>query len=87
MNEERLAEYPALGHPVPEHRRDNAFAWLRSVGIARDRAWSIVEKMADSLSADRPHQAVEYGRLVVDLTGAYRLFDLLLTSEPVKVAA
>lgn len=73
--------FDAMGRPVPEKRRDNAYQWLRSIGVGREKAWDTVETMAGHIERDHPHEALEAARKVVDITGAYRLLALLLTGE------
>lgn len=68
-----------LGKHVPNSRRDVAYQWLQSIGVERVEAFSAVETIAGHLERDHPHEGLEAGRKVVDVTGAYRLFAILLT--------
>lgn len=76
---EQADGFDAMGSPVPEKRRDNAYQWLRSIEIGREKAWDTVETMAGHIERDHPHEAMESARKAVDLIGAYRLMALLLT--------
>lgn len=68
-----------MGKPIPYDRRQAAFLAAQSFGLDSQGAFSVVEAMAVPLERDRPHEALEAGMRVVDLTGAYRLMAHLLT--------
>jgi hypothetical protein len=75
------SEFDAMGHPVPDFRRDNAYQWLRSIGIERGDAWGCVEAMSIDIERDHPHEAMERAHKTVDPTGAYRLLAILVTGQ------
>jgi hypothetical protein len=72
--------FEAMGKPVPEDRRDAAYSWLRSIGIGREEAWQTVQQASTALERDHPHEVFKIAMQFIDLTGAYRLMALLLTS-------
>lgn len=82
MDLESLSGFAAMGKPVPDYRKANAYEAARDMGmrLAEDR-WSIVSGMSEQLARDKPYEAMEIGLKYLDLTGAYRIMAVLLSSE------
>lgn len=78
-----LSGFNAMGHPIPEPRKQAAYNWLRTM-FSQDEARSLVDAVANKLERDEPYEAQEVVMEHLDLTGAYRLMAVLLTEPPVK---
>ena len=70
-----------MGKPIPDERRDGAYALLRTWGVSRDMAWGAVQAASSSLERDHPHEAMQQLRKVADETGVYRIMAVLLTDN------
>lgn len=72
-----------MGKPIPTHRLGNALATVRDMlpDISTENATLLVGKVAQKLERDQPYEAMQAAQeLNLDLTGAYRLFAVLLTA-------
>ena len=77
------SEFNAMGNPIPNFRKQNAYTMCREIiGLDTDTAWSLIEGMSNSLERDMPYEAMKHAENKVDLTGAYRVMAYLLTGEP-----
>ena len=75
--------FKAMGKPIPDYRRDEAYRTCRDAFEMRSsRAMGAVSGMAEQLERDNPYGAMEaamkYG---IDLTGTYRIMAVLLTHQ------
>jgi hypothetical protein len=71
-----------MGKPIPPHRRTAAERHLTQMGISNaEERFRCVSAAAEKLERDQPHAAIQQAMRCVDLTGAYRLVAVLLTSE------
>lgn len=71
--------FDAMGHPVPESRKQAGYAWLRTM-FTQEEATSLVNAVANKLERDQPYEAQKEAReRGLDLTGVYRLMAVLLT--------
>lgn len=71
----------AMGHPIPDYRRDAAYRTCREAfGMSSADAMSCVSGTAEQLERDKPYEAMGMAMRYIDLTGAYRLFAVLLAS-------
>lgn len=69
-----------MGKPIPNTRRDRAYQWAKDdAGVEREKAWNMVQLVSTQLERDHPHEGLKEACKTVDLTGAYRLFAILLT--------
>lgn len=75
--------FEAMGKPIPNNRRQEAYDWLRTLGIEIEAATLAVGSVATALERDKPYEAMAEGMKFLDLTGTYRLFAILLTPAPV----
>lgn len=73
----------ALGRPVPDFRRAAGYEACKAMGLVEaDSRFSTVNGMSEKIERDQPYEALEIAKRVFDLSGAYRLLAVLLTSEP-----
>lgn len=75
----------AMGHPIPAYRRQAGYDFCRSLGLTQERATEAVSGVAGQLERDEPYYALELGMKFLDLTGAYRLFAILLTGSKPRI--
>jgi hypothetical protein len=79
------SEFEALGHEVPNFRREAGNTHLKEMGFTNaDQRFTIVQTMAGHIERDNPHMALEDAlKQGVDATGCYRLMSVLLcTPQP-----
>jgi len=71
----------ALGHPIPTERKTAAYNTAKEMGIdtTEDRE-ALVSSMVSHSEQDRPYDAQDAGLKFLDITGAYRLMAVLLTT-------
>lgn len=51
--------YGAMGHPIPERRKTNAYHWLKSeLGFSTEEAQTLVDRVAEQLERDEPYKAM-----------------------------
>jgi hypothetical protein len=73
-----LDGFNAMGRPIPVERIQAARRFMREItGLPYP---GTVRVIADHLRADDPESAMRCARRMLDLTGAYRLFAILLAS-------
>lgn len=78
--------FEALGKPIPLWRKQEAYTCCSLMGSGDPGAnMEVVGLMSTALERDHPYDALEAGQKVFDLTGAYRLMAVLLTTEKPKV--
>lgn len=75
--------FQAMGKPIPDYRRDEAYRTCRDAfGMRSSRAMGAVSGMAEQLERDNPYGAMEAGtKYGIDLTGTYRIMAVLLTHQ------
>jgi hypothetical protein len=71
--------FAAMGKPVPNKRRDAAYAWARENGAERTEAFSLIERVANHLERDRPYEALQEAQKTMGATGGYVVMSYLLT--------
>ncbi len=72
--------FAAMGHPVPALRKQAGYDCLKEIGVkGAENITLCIDKMCQALERDKPYEALEAARRVVDLTGAYRIMAVLLT--------
>jgi hypothetical protein len=71
--------FAAMGSPVPNARRDAAYKWARENGAERAEAFLMVERAAERLERDRPHEALQYAQKTMGAIGGYVVLSYLLT--------
>ena len=71
--------FEAMGQPIPTHRKESALSLVKSWGVGFDDAYTLVAQMTGCLERDKPFEAMEATKGVIDLTGAYRVMAVLLT--------
>lgn len=71
--------FDAMGEPIPNKRRDAAYAWARENGAERAEAFSLVERVASHLERDRPYEALQEAQKTMGATGGYVVMSYLLT--------
>jgi hypothetical protein len=69
-----------MGKPIPDFRRDNAYHDCKAMGLGSADAMAAVSECAEQLERDKPYEAQGRAMKYLDLTGAYRLFAVLLVS-------
>lgn len=69
----------AMGKPIPNFRKQNAYQQAKEMGLNTEMAWRVVNAVADKLERDDPFGAQEQGMKFLDITGVYRLMSYLLT--------
>lgn len=79
---ETRSGFGAMGHPIPDYRRQAAYEHCRDIGLDQERSWEVVNGMAEQLERDKPYEAMQAASGRIDLTGAYRIMAVLLTTEP-----
>lgn len=81
--ESSTAGFDAFGNPVPDRRKTTALKHLRAMhpDLSTEEEMEIVGKVASSVEADQPFEAMRKARDVLDLTGAYRLLAALCVGE------
>ena len=67
-----------MGKPIPNARREVAYANARSMGLEFTDAFSVVNGMSEYLERDKPYEAMEVGKKYLDITGVYRMMAHLL---------
>lgn len=73
------SEFEAMGVEVPFFRRNAAYQHVKQMGIKdSQRAFDIVQKMAELIERDEPHSAMETAHADLDVTGVYRLLAVML---------
>ncbi len=73
----------AMGLPISKERRSQAFnvaMQMAGPDAMGDRIIKCVDRVADWLEKDEPHDAMVEAMKLFDLTGSYRLFAYLLAS-------
>lgn len=80
------SEFDALGHEVPNFRREAGNSHLKDMGFSSaDQRFTIVQTMTDNIERDNPHMALEAAlKQGLDATGCYRLLAVLLTAPQPK---
>lgn len=74
--------FEAFGHPVPDHRLEEAYRQARAMGMNASSAMEVVGKAVRAIESDQPYRILgttDVGGL--DLTGRYRLVAVLCTAE------
>lgn len=68
-----------MGLPISNEKRQTAYELLGEFGVQfkADR-YFCVREVAEQLERDKPYEAMEIAQKHIDLTGAYRLFAVLL---------
>jgi hypothetical protein len=79
--EPELCGFSAMGKPLNENARSEAYKHCKAMGLNSARAWECVQAVAEQLERDRPYEAQAAGMKFLDLTGTYRLFAVLLTAK------
>lgn len=75
----------AMGHPIPEYRKQNAMNWLREeIGLNTIDSMTVVIRVSNKLQRDHPFEAMEIAQEYVDMTGVYRLLAYLLSGNKVN---
>ncbi len=76
------SNFEALGHEVPNFRREAANSHLKNMGFSdADQRFTIVQTMANNIERDTPHMALEDAlKQGVDATGCYRLLAVMLST-------
>ncbi len=70
--------FNAMGHPVPQHRRENAFKFMDGIGLNKGDSARLVDRAAMALESDNPDLAMKYCRDLLDVTGSYMAISKLL---------
>lgn len=70
----------AMGKPIPYSAREVGLEHCKQMGLDSAQAWRCVEGVSYELEKDRPYQAMAVCMKYLDLTGAYRLFAVLLVA-------
>lgn len=68
-----------MGHPVPKEQRGMAYDHCKQMGLNSADAMSCVSETAEQLERDKPYEAQGRAMKYLDITGAYRIFAVLLT--------
>jgi len=72
--------FNAMGKPIPQHRKQNAFEHCKLMGLDTEEAWFAVNGTAEQLARDQPYEAQAIAMKYLDLVGSYRLMAVLLTA-------
>lgn len=67
-----------MGKPIPDFRRDAAYEHCKAMGLGSADAMAAVSETAEQLERDKPYEAQGRAMKYMDITGAYRLFAVLL---------
>lgn len=68
-----------MGKPIPSEKRETAYKLLEEFGVKfKSERYFCVREVAELLERDKPFEAQKKAMEYVDLTGAYRLFAVLL---------
>lgn len=81
--------FDAVGKPVPAHRKHNAVAHCKDMGLTDMlRITALIGQVANKIERDEPYEAMRIGMRYLDLTGTYRLLAVLCTGDaPTHCAA
>ena len=79
--------FEAMGKPIPAYRRAAAYQACDDMGLKEPtKKWDCVNRVANKLERDQPHEAMQIGMEYLDLTGTYRLFAVLLTAPKPRIS-
>jgi len=68
-----------MGKPISNEKRQEAYELLGEFGVEGSGSrWDCVQMVSEQLERDKPYEAMEIAQKYIDLTGAYRLFAVLL---------
>jgi len=68
-----------MGKPISNEKRQKGYELLGEFGVQfKVDRYFCVRSVAEQLERDKPYEAMEEAQKHVDLTGAYRLFAVLL---------
>lgn len=81
-----LDGFNAMGHPIPNFRKQAGYDCCKQMGLNTDEAWGAVNGMSEALARDMPYEAMAAGMRYIDLTGTYRLMAVLLVTPKPKVS-
>lgn len=79
-----LDPFNAMGKPLHEEARSDAYTHCKAMGLSSARAWECVQGVANCLERDEPYEAQKFGMKFLDLTGVYRIFAVLLARQQVE---
>lgn len=79
--EPEISGFNKMGKPLGENARSEAYKHCKAIGLNSAKAWECVQAVASQLERDQPYEAQAAGMKFLDLTGTYRLFAVLLTTE------
>lgn len=73
--------FNAFGLPVPNHRKQAAYDYLRTdILLDAELAQHTVSFASEQIERDKPYETMETLQNVVDLCGAYRVLAILCTN-------
>jgi hypothetical protein len=76
----KLSPFNNMGKPLSSKARQKAYDDCKRMRLDSADAWACVGAVAEQLERDRPYAAQGAAMRYLDLTGAYRLMAVLLTS-------
>jgi hypothetical protein len=74
-----------MGKPIPDYRREEAYRQCKEMGLDSADAMACVSETAEQLERDKPYEAQGRAMKYIDLTGAYRIFAVLLIHQERKI--